>query len=275
MEAAKFDLLQGALDLLILKTLALEPLHGYGIAQRILASSREVLQVQQGSLYPALHRFERNGMVSAEWKESGNGRRTKFYSLGPRAGGHRLLRGYAGCDRWLALHRQGASRDESAGRPIADGRAKDPGCGCVSRNADSRVARVARGADRGAASELIKERESRCVPRAGLATAQPFEVARNSIGHRDHASHAGRRAFNVDRQVAPRRRNVSRDFIERPTFRRMITLAKPGSRHPRSAFVPEVFTLPRRRERNQQQQPDPTYHSTPLDRSSICNCSQL
>ena len=81
MDPKKSDLLQGTLDLLILKTLALEPLHGYGIAQRILASSREVLQVQQGSLYPALHRLENKNLVTAEWKESDNGRMAKFYSL--------------------------------------------------------------------------------------------------------------------------------------------------------------------------------------------------
>ena len=77
----RITLLQGTLDLLILKTLALEPLHGYGIAQRILASSREILQVQQGSLYPALHRLERKGLVVSEWKDSENGRMAKFYSL--------------------------------------------------------------------------------------------------------------------------------------------------------------------------------------------------
>ncbi|MBM3783077.1 MAG: PadR family transcriptional regulator [Acidobacteria bacterium] len=75
------DLLQGTLDLLILKTLRPGPLHGYGIAQRILNSSRNVLDVQQGSLYPALHRLERKGAVSSEWKESENGRMAKFYAL--------------------------------------------------------------------------------------------------------------------------------------------------------------------------------------------------
>jgi len=75
------DLLQGTLDLLILKTLAHEPLHGYGIAQRILVVSREVLQVQQGSLYPALHRMERKGLLESEWRESGNGPMAKMYRL--------------------------------------------------------------------------------------------------------------------------------------------------------------------------------------------------
>ena len=64
----KTDLLQGTLDLLLLKTLAAQPLHGYGIAQRILNSSRETLSVQQGSLYPALHRLERKGLIASEWK---------------------------------------------------------------------------------------------------------------------------------------------------------------------------------------------------------------
>ena len=81
MEAKKSDLLQGTLDLLILKTLAPGSLHGYGIAQRILITSRETLDVQQGSLYPALHRLERKGLVEAVWKEGESGRMAKFYSL--------------------------------------------------------------------------------------------------------------------------------------------------------------------------------------------------
>ncbi len=75
------DLVQGTLDLLILKTLALEPLHGWAIAQRIAQMSDEVLQVQQGSLYPALHKLERHGWIKAEWGESDNNRRAKYYSL--------------------------------------------------------------------------------------------------------------------------------------------------------------------------------------------------
>ena len=81
MPAKKTDLLQGTLDLLILKTLANGPLHGYGIAQRILVTSKELLQVQQGSLYPALHRLERRRLLKSEWKESGNGPMAKMYSL--------------------------------------------------------------------------------------------------------------------------------------------------------------------------------------------------
>lgn len=81
MANAKADLLQGTLDLLVLKTLAPAALHGYGIAQRILVHSGEVLQVQQGSLYPALHRLERKGWVKSEWKETESGRMAKYYAL--------------------------------------------------------------------------------------------------------------------------------------------------------------------------------------------------
>ena len=77
----KTDLLQGTLDLLILKTVAQGPIHGYGIAQRILLTSQEMLQVQQGSLYPALHRLEQQGWIKAKWAESETGRQAKFYSL--------------------------------------------------------------------------------------------------------------------------------------------------------------------------------------------------
>jgi PadR family transcriptional regulator, regulatory protein PadR len=77
----KADLLQGTLDLLILKVVALGPVHGYGIAQRIRQISRDVLQVQQGSLYPALHRLEKRGWIKSDWGESDNGREAKFYRL--------------------------------------------------------------------------------------------------------------------------------------------------------------------------------------------------
>jgi len=79
----KTDLIQGTLDLLILKTVAHEPIHGYGIAQRILLTSKEILQVQQGSLYPALHRLQRKGLLHSEWRESGSGPMAKYYSLTP------------------------------------------------------------------------------------------------------------------------------------------------------------------------------------------------
>jgi transcriptional regulator len=81
MNAAKSDLLQGTLDLLILQVVAPGPLHGYAIAQRLQQLSKEALQVQQGSLYPALHRLEQRGWLKAEWKNSETGREAKFYSL--------------------------------------------------------------------------------------------------------------------------------------------------------------------------------------------------
>ena len=77
----KTHLLQGTLDLLILKVVALGPVHGYGISQRIRQISDSVLQVQQGSLYPALQRLEKRGWVAADWGESENGRQAKFYHL--------------------------------------------------------------------------------------------------------------------------------------------------------------------------------------------------
>jgi PadR family transcriptional regulator, regulatory protein PadR len=85
----QIELLQGTLDLLILKTLALEPMHGWGIAQRIQQISQDVLQVGQGSLYPALHRLEQRGWMGSEWSTSDNNRRAKFYSL-TRAGKNQL-----------------------------------------------------------------------------------------------------------------------------------------------------------------------------------------
>src|ERR1700732_1199121 len=78
---AKSDLPQGTLDLLVLKIVAVGPIHGYAIAQRLQQVSRDVVQVQQGSLYPALHRLENRGLLAAEWKASETGRDAKFYSL--------------------------------------------------------------------------------------------------------------------------------------------------------------------------------------------------
>lgn len=75
------DLVQGTLDLLILRTIALEPMHGWAIAQRIRQVSQDVLQVNQSALYPALHRLEQQGWVTAKWGESENSRRAKYYSL--------------------------------------------------------------------------------------------------------------------------------------------------------------------------------------------------
>jgi PadR family transcriptional regulator PadR len=81
MKSEKSDLLQGTLDMLILKIAALGPIHGYAISQRIQQISKEVLQVQQGSLYPALHRLENRGWLQAQWGDSETGREAKFYSL--------------------------------------------------------------------------------------------------------------------------------------------------------------------------------------------------
>jgi transcriptional regulator len=83
------DLLQGTLDLLILKAVSLSPLHGYGVLLRIQQISGEELAIQQGSLYPALYRLEHQGVITSEWGESENNRRAKFYSLTP-AGRDRL-----------------------------------------------------------------------------------------------------------------------------------------------------------------------------------------
>ena len=81
MNSAKSDLLQGTLDLLILQVVAPGSLHGYAIAQRLQLLSKETLQVQQGSLYPALHRLEGRGWLKAEWRNTETGREAKFYSL--------------------------------------------------------------------------------------------------------------------------------------------------------------------------------------------------
>lgn len=80
----KSDLPQGTLDLLILRIVALGPVHGYAIAQRLQQISRDVLQVQQGSLYPALHRLENRGYLAASWRPSDTGREAKFYRLTPK-----------------------------------------------------------------------------------------------------------------------------------------------------------------------------------------------
>src|ERR1700749_4159414 len=93
------DLLQGTLDLLILRTLALETMHGWGIAQRIQQVSRDALQIGQGSLYPALHRLEYKGWISAEWAVSENNRRAKFYSI-TRSGQKQLA---AELENWVRL----------------------------------------------------------------------------------------------------------------------------------------------------------------------------
>src|SRR6266852_5067652 len=93
------DLVQGTLDLLILKIVALEPLHGWAISQRLKQVSGEVLQVSDGSLYPALHKLEQEGWIKAEWKPSENNRRAKFYTL-TRLGRRQLERE---ADNWNRL----------------------------------------------------------------------------------------------------------------------------------------------------------------------------
>jgi len=99
MAAPKSDLLQGTLDLLVLKTLALGPQHGWGISQRIQQISRDVLQVNQGSLYPALHRLEHQGWIASAWGTSENNRQAKFYRL-TRAGQKQLA---AETENWARL----------------------------------------------------------------------------------------------------------------------------------------------------------------------------
>jgi PadR family transcriptional regulator, regulatory protein PadR len=98
-ESARIDLPQGTLDLLILKAIALEPQHGWAISERIHQISRDVLKVQQGSLYPSLHRLERRGWVKASWAASDNNRRAKYYAL-TRAGRKELD---AQTEAWRAL----------------------------------------------------------------------------------------------------------------------------------------------------------------------------
>ena len=99
MPKPKSDLLQGTLDLLILKTLDLAPMHGWGISQRIQQVSDSVLQVNQGSLYPALHRLEEQGWIASSWKTSENNRQAKYYEL-TRRGRKQLVEEK---DNWLRL----------------------------------------------------------------------------------------------------------------------------------------------------------------------------
>jgi transcriptional regulator len=98
MTTPKSDLPQGTLDLLILKVLALGPLHGYAIAQRLQQMSRDVVQVTQGTLYPALHRLEHRSFLAAEWKMTDTGREAKFYRL-TRAGRAHMDREHASWQR--------------------------------------------------------------------------------------------------------------------------------------------------------------------------------
>jgi PadR family transcriptional regulator PadR len=84
MAKSKSDLLQGTLDLIVLKVLALEPMHGWGITNRIRQISEEVLQVGQGSLYPALYRLEEQGLILSDWRTTDNNRQARYYSLTPK-----------------------------------------------------------------------------------------------------------------------------------------------------------------------------------------------
>jgi PadR family transcriptional regulator PadR len=99
MPTPRIDLPQGTLDLLILRTLALGPQHGWAVSERVQQMSSDVLQIQQGSLYPALHRLERRGWIKAHWGTSDNNRRAKFYEL--TKSGHRQLE--AEKDAWKKL----------------------------------------------------------------------------------------------------------------------------------------------------------------------------
>jgi len=100
--AATSDLLQGTLDLLVLRTLALESMHGWGIAQRIQQVSKDVLLIGQGSLYPALHRLEDRGWVSSYWGDSENNRKARFYSI-TRAGRNQLAAETENWSRTVAM----------------------------------------------------------------------------------------------------------------------------------------------------------------------------
>jgi PadR family transcriptional regulator, regulatory protein PadR len=99
MSSSRFPIPQGTLDMLILQILSLEPAHGYGIAQRLEQISRSVVQVNQGSLYPALHRLEQRGWLKGDWKQSETGREAKFYSL--TSSGQKQLRVEKDC--WARL----------------------------------------------------------------------------------------------------------------------------------------------------------------------------
>ena len=129
------DILQGTLDLLILKTVALEPMHGWGIAQRIQQVSRDMLQIQQGSLYPALYRLERKKWISAEWGASENNRRAKYYSL-TKAGREQLEKELADWNRLssavaLILQRAQAASDDRCPSCFHSGKNPSQDCWAV------------------------------------------------------------------------------------------------------------------------------------------------
>jgi transcriptional regulator len=104
MASARFPIPQGTLDMLILQVLALEAAHGYAIAQRVQQISRETVRINQGSLYPALHRLEQQRWLKAEWRQSETGREAKFYTL-TRAGRQQLAREKASWDQLTAAVR--------------------------------------------------------------------------------------------------------------------------------------------------------------------------
>jgi PadR family transcriptional regulator PadR len=110
----RIELLQGTLDMLILKTLQWGPQHGYGIIQAVRASTNDVLQVETGSLYPALHRLEKQGWLASEWRQTDSNQRAKFYRLTP-AGKRQLAREHA---RWKQMSEAIASiMDPAEGEP--------------------------------------------------------------------------------------------------------------------------------------------------------------
>jgi PadR family transcriptional regulator, regulatory protein PadR len=102
---SKIELLQGTLDLLILRVLSSGPQHGWGIAQRILVLSQDALRVEEGALYPALHRMERKGWIEAEWDQTENNRRAKYYEL-TKSGRKQLEAGHDGWKRLTAVMAQ-------------------------------------------------------------------------------------------------------------------------------------------------------------------------
>ena len=154
--AEKSDLPQGTLDLLILKVVALGPVHGYAIAQRLQQVSRDVVQVPQGSLYPALHRLENRGLLAADWKETETGREAKFYRLtqegaGAAGGGDGELAAAGGGGRPDPADVRRRARNDLVAAPVAakaDGRAARKGAalprGTARRRPDRRAATIRR-----------------------------------------------------------------------------------------------------------------------------------
>src|SRR5687768_1206953 len=101
----KRDLLPGMLDMLILKTLSIEPMHGYGIAQHLMRTSRDVIRVEEGSLYPALQRMRQKGWIKAQWRQTANNQRARYYSI-TDAGREQLGEKAAGFDELMTAVRR-------------------------------------------------------------------------------------------------------------------------------------------------------------------------